>query len=226
MFDDVCDRSVSSAGGSTDDNCFFSDGQEFVPAELKIHIGANTFATAKKSYQTVDIRHHFFTNQSSKSVHPTRRGISLNKYEFSKLVSHLPDLESIWYGLRELQECSKTHTQGQALMCTHCTPTPQTTEKKIPQEKTSDSVTPSTSLATPSTSFATPSTSFATPTTSLSRATTVPLKKRKHIIDGALVAKKKHLQQIEIDDDDDDLLVMDDNRRKPVISRIKKSDIL
>lgn len=107
------------------------DAREFIPGELKIHLGKNLFAVAKKAYSNVDIRHHFFTDATAKSLHPTRRGINLSSYEFKKLMSFLPRLEEVWYGLKETAECASTHDDDEDLReCQHCTPRPPQPKKK------------------------------------------------------------------------------------------------
>ena len=107
------------------------DTREFIPGELKIHLGKNLFAVAKKSHSNVDIRHHFFTDAATKALHPTRRGVNLTSYEFKKLVKFLPTLEQIWHGLKDLPECSTTHDDVEELReCTHCTPRPPQPKKR------------------------------------------------------------------------------------------------
>ena len=107
------------------------DGDEYVPAEVKVHIGKNCFAVAKRQYGTVDIRHYFFTNASQKSLHPTRKGIGFSVREFENLISFKTLLEVKWSGLQNLKECCLTHADlGDTLECEHCTPKPPTKNKK------------------------------------------------------------------------------------------------
>jgi hypothetical protein len=133
------------------------DGADFVPAELKVHIGKNVFAVAKKQYASVDLRHHFFTNNLLKSLHPTRKGINMSSTEFSKLISHIPALEKKWVGLEVLKECSQSHLNEMAMMkCTHCTPHPNNnvkdgaTKKSHEDEMVVDDYAGSKKLSTPS----------------------------------------------------------------------------
>ena len=131
MVDD--DEVVTTDRQGSNDEGFDDDGVEFVPAEIKTHLGKNLFAQAKKEYGTVDIRHFFFTNSSTKSLHPTRRGVTLSTYEFSKLLHQLPDIEKRWQGLQSLEECGLTHKGMTALMrCLHCTPQPPPSVDIVP----------------------------------------------------------------------------------------------
>lgn len=120
------------------------DGKEFIPGEVKTHIGKNVFAQAKKAYSTVDLRHFFFTNENIKSLHPTRRGINLNLFEFERLAKYLPLLEEKWAGLKGLTECASTHKSLSAMTsCKHCTPRPEHNvdrrlAKKRPMPKNDD----------------------------------------------------------------------------------------
>jgi len=127
MFDDAPTMLKNDEATTSEDG-----GLEFVPGEIQIHLGSNLYAAAKKSFQTVDIRHFFFTDNSARSLHPTRRGVNLNRYEFKKLQLYLPELENVWYGLAELCECVKSHsTATQRLECAHCTPTPENQGRRV-----------------------------------------------------------------------------------------------
>ena len=127
MFDDDdCEPGDAGTGeclhNGTDEDGF----RDFIPAELKHHVGKNVFAVAKKAYSSLDVRHYFFTNENPKSVHPTRKGINLGEYEFEKLKRFLPQLEETWQGLRELPECNTTHkTPLSQARCVHCMPMPK-----------------------------------------------------------------------------------------------------
>lgn len=100
-------------------------GDDRPPAEIKVHLGRNLFAVAKKSHSTVDIRHHFFTNENPNSLHPTRRGLSLSGSEFRKLQDILPRIERCWGGLAETLPCYSLHNSSQEIVdCDHCTPKP------------------------------------------------------------------------------------------------------
>ena len=107
------------------------ESSDFVPAELKVHLGKNLFATAKKQYGSVDLRHYFFTNKSLKSLHPTRKGVNLSFQEFTNVMKQIPALENKWAGLKVLSECSYSHhSEIQQLKCNHCTPTPTNNDKE------------------------------------------------------------------------------------------------
>ena len=56
-----------------------------LPAKLKVHLGRNVFAVARKSHSNIDIRHNFFINDKMNSLHPTRRGISMSLSDFNDL---------------------------------------------------------------------------------------------------------------------------------------------
>ena len=102
-----------------------SDVDEYSQNIYKVHIGKNAHCRAKKASNTVDIRHSFFRNMSTTSEHPTQRGIKMTKYEFTKLLGFLPQLETKWSGLAGLAACYTTHTTLDNLQaCHHCTPKP------------------------------------------------------------------------------------------------------
>ena len=101
------------------------DMDEYSQNIYKVHIGKNVHCRAKKASNTIDVRHSFFRNMSTTSEHPTQRGIKLTKYEFTKLLKYLPQLEAKWKGLADLAACYTTHTTPDALQaCHHCTPKP------------------------------------------------------------------------------------------------------
>ena len=102
-----------------------SDVDEYSQHIFKVHVGKNVHCRAKKASNTIDIRHSFFRNMSTTSEHPTQRGIKLTKYEFTKLLGFLPQLETKWSGLADLAACYTTHTTHDNLQaCHHCTPKP------------------------------------------------------------------------------------------------------
>ena len=85
-----------------DDSDMFDDSPEIDECSqniLKLHIGKNVHCRARKASNTIDIRHSFFRNLSITSEHPTQRGINLTKYEFTKLLDVLPQLEGRLSGL-------------------------------------------------------------------------------------------------------------------------------
>ena len=117
--DDDIERGVDGRQLSTDDEDVYSH------TIFKVHVGKNLHCRAKKASNTVDIRHSFFRNMSTTSEHPTQRGIKLTKYEFTKLLSFLPQLEAKWKGLADLAACYTTHATSENLqVCHHCTPKP------------------------------------------------------------------------------------------------------
>ena len=117
--DDDIERGVDGRQLSTDDE------DEYSQTIFKVHVGKNLHCRAKKASNTVDIRHSFFRNMSTTSEHPTQRGIKMTKYEFTKLLGFLPQLETKWSGLAGLAACYTTHTTLDNLQaCHHCTPKP------------------------------------------------------------------------------------------------------
>jgi hypothetical protein len=113
------------APGEIDDVPYYDDDDDYLKKnldlepEVKLHIGKNVFAVAKRTYKCVDIRENFFVD--SNKVMPTTRGIYLKKEQFVAVADALQtDVLRLWKGLKDLGPCHLSHPSPS--VCEHCFP--------------------------------------------------------------------------------------------------------
>ena len=94
-------------------------------AKVSYHLGGGVYAGVSPGWSFVDLRQYFLPDDGEGNLHPTKRGIMLNAYEWGKLLScaeqieeAAPELASTETCLEDLSHCN----QYGALNCKECHP--------------------------------------------------------------------------------------------------------
>ena len=89
---------------------------------VKYHIGKNTYVEAAPDRGMVDFRHYFYL--SADEVHPTRRGIQIDRSQFEKLEENFPEIATRWgQEMSNMTPCFMTHESEESFRaCPHCSP--------------------------------------------------------------------------------------------------------
>ena len=89
---------------------------------VKYHVGKNTYVEVVPERGMVDFRHYFYL--SANELHPTRRGIQIDRTQYDKLEENFSQILSAWGGeMNDNTPCFLTHDSEESFRaCCHCNP--------------------------------------------------------------------------------------------------------
>ena len=94
-------------------------------SRVSYHLGGGVYASVTPGWSFVDLRQYFVPDDGEGELHPTKRGIMLNGYEWVKLMNSAaeieeadPELDTTITCLEDLSHCN----QLGALECKECHP--------------------------------------------------------------------------------------------------------
>jgi hypothetical protein len=89
--------------------------------KLRLHIGASWYVSVATGYRCVDIRKYCMAQDGA--VKPTKTGIALRLYEWSRLLEVVKDIKEKNPKVAQAQPCWTQHfNQEGAMMCVECSP--------------------------------------------------------------------------------------------------------
>ena len=91
---------------------------------FSLHVGGGIFCTLKTGVPGVDIR-RYFVPQGETKVHPTKNGIALKYYEWTKFVNSLDEIKNSNPSLMNARHCFERgyhYNHEGAMTCTECNP--------------------------------------------------------------------------------------------------------
>jgi hypothetical protein len=89
--------------------------------KLRLHIGASWYVSVTTGYRCVDIRKFYMAQDGA--VKPTKTGIALRLYEWSRLLEMIKDINEKHPKVAQAQPCWTQHfNQEGAMMCVECSP--------------------------------------------------------------------------------------------------------
>jgi hypothetical protein len=92
--------------------------------QMKWHIGGGVYVSITPGYSTVDVRHFWKPDDALEPV-PTRKGVTLNKHKFARLLEAVEEVHECVPELNDTEFCafSESHqNQLGMLNCPECTP--------------------------------------------------------------------------------------------------------
>jgi hypothetical protein len=91
--------------------------------KLRLHIGASWYVSVATGYRCVDIRKYYMAQDGA--VKPTKTGIALRLYEWSRLLEVVKDIKEKHPKVAQAQPCwtqTDHFNQEGAMMCVECNP--------------------------------------------------------------------------------------------------------